>query len=243
MEYTQALAIPSYLCDIADRLHPWAAVRLCQEVSEYHTNELHIGFPDLLKQGKAWVLSRAYYEFRRRPAAFEKVQLSTWSRGNDGLFAFRDYEMRDEAGEVLICGTSYWPIIDMQSRRVVRLHDILAGFPQVERAASQKTVLGRLRAEDLAADAPALVVSVQYSMLDHTRHVNNAEYNKWIFDAVSSTGFDLDQPFSIELNYNLETKPQDSARVYLKQCGPSLASQIANSQGTAVVAQVNRMLP
>ena len=35
--FEQTLETPSYLCDRHDRLHPWAAVRLCQEVSEAHS--------------------------------------------------------------------------------------------------------------------------------------------------------------------------------------------------------------
>ena len=44
MIYKQQIDIPSYLCDIDDHLHTWAAVRLCQEVTEYHGNATGIGF-------------------------------------------------------------------------------------------------------------------------------------------------------------------------------------------------------
>ena len=42
--------IASYLCDRKDRLHPWAAVRMCQEVSEMHSQATGIGYEELLQQ-------------------------------------------------------------------------------------------------------------------------------------------------------------------------------------------------
>lgn len=238
--YTMEFAIPSYLCDVDDRLHPWAAVRLCQEVSEYHTNGLHIGFADLQRQGRAWVLTRARYEFRRRPSAFEAVRLSTWSRGNDGLYALRDYEMvAASTGEPLISGTSYWPIIDMQTRRVVRLHELLADFPHCERCATGRSGLERLRPASVDGQEPVMEVTARYSMVDHTRHVNNAEYNKWIVDALHATGVSLDSGFALELNYNRETPPGDRARVWVSALPEGgYAAQVGNSTGVAVVARV-----
>ena len=93
MIYKQEIEVPSYLCDVDDRLHVWAAVRLCQEVTEYHGNATGIGFHTLLAQNRAWVITHAYYNIYRLPMAFEKIMLNTWSRGNNGLIAYRDYRM------------------------------------------------------------------------------------------------------------------------------------------------------
>ena len=60
MIYKQDLQVPSYLCDVDDKLHVWAAVRLCQEVTEYHGNATGIGFKTLVAQNRAWVITHAY---------------------------------------------------------------------------------------------------------------------------------------------------------------------------------------
>ena len=136
---------PSYLCDRTDRLHPWAAVRLCQEVTEYHSNSLGVGFDNLVKQNRAWVIIRSYYEFLRRPLAYEKVMLNTWPRGNDGLFAFRDYRVLSEAGEILLNGTSYWTLIDFSNRRAMRLKDFINAYEAHDELATGREKLDRLR--------------------------------------------------------------------------------------------------
>ena len=127
MVYTLDQTVPSYLCDRQDRLHPWAAVRLCQEVTEYHGNSVGGGFAKLVEQNRAWVIVRSYYEFHRRPAAFDKVMLNTWPRKNTGLFAVRDYELCDDQGALMVSGTAYWAVINFQTRRVERFRDDMMG--------------------------------------------------------------------------------------------------------------------
>ena len=63
MFYTQQLITPNYLCDQHDNLAPWSVVRLFQEIAGLHSQTRSIGFSELIKQGRAWVICRAYYRF------------------------------------------------------------------------------------------------------------------------------------------------------------------------------------
>lgn len=239
MIYKQKLDTPSYLCDRHDRLHVWAAVRLCQEVSEYHSNSTGVGYEELLKQNRAWVIARAYYIIYRRPQAFEEVMLSTWSRGNDGLFAFRDYLMETEKGERLLAGTSYWPLIDFSTRRAVRLKDLLGNYPYHEIDATGHTKLDRLTLPQF--DEPDYRITASQSMIDHTQHVNNSEYVKLLFDALGESGFDIDLPFAIELNFQHETQLGDTLAVSHKQDNGATFIQISNSRGLSVAAKLTHI--
>lgn len=238
MVYTLDQTVPSYLCDRQDRLHPWAAVRLCQEVTEYHGNSVGGGFAKLVEQNRAWVIVRSYYEFHRRPAAFDKVMLNTWPRGNDGLFAFRDYRVVSPEGEVLLTGTSYWTLIDYANRRAVRLRDYINVYDITDEQATNRQKLDRIAMPPM--DTPDYVYELQarHSMIDHTGHVNNSEYIKWIFDALSHCGFDADMPFSLELNFQHETKPDDTAKIAVRLADGCYFAIVSNSVGTSVTACV-----
>ncbi|MBR1550214.1 MAG: hypothetical protein IJ634_06210 [Bacteroidales bacterium] len=236
--FEQTLDIPSYLCDRKDLLHPWAAVRLCQEVSEFHSKATGIGYEDMLKQNRIWIISRAYYIIYKRPAAFEKVMLSTWSRGNDGLFAFRDYRMVDAKGETLLAGTTYWPMIDFASRRPIRLKEALAGYEYRQEEATNHSVLDRLRLPDMSECDGRFELQAQFSLIDHAQHVNNSEYVKFAIDSIMQTGFDIDRPFSIEMNYQHETQPNDTLSVLRKQMDDATFVQISNSRGLSVIAKI-----
>ena len=238
MIYNQTIDTPSYLCDTDDRLHVWAAVRLCQEVTEYHGNSTGIGFKTLLAQNRAWVISRALYNFYRRPDAFEQIMLSTWARGNDGLFAFRDYRITSTEGETLLTGTSYWPLIDMNTRRAIRLGDVIEDYDIDNLEATEHSKLGKIALTQMNEADVVMRRSAVHSMLDHTQHVNNSEYIRLIFDCLNERGFDIDLPFSLELNYNHETKHGEELSVSLKQVDDSFFVHIRNPRGLSVSAKV-----
>ena len=79
-----------------------------------------------------------------------------------------------------------------------------------------------------------------YSMLDHTQHVNNSEYIRLIFDCLDECGFDTDKPFTLELNYNHETKLGETLSVSLKQMPDAAYVQIRNPRGLSVSARVSQ---
>lgn len=236
--FEQRLEVPSYLCDRKDRLHPWAAVRLCQEVSEFHSKATGIGYEELLQQNRIWIISRAYYIIYRRPEAFEKIMLSTWSRGNDGLFAFRDYRMTDEAGVTLLAGTTYWPMIDFQSRKPIRLKELIMDYDYRLEEATDHSVLERLKLPDMSQPDGRFEQIALHSLIDHAQHVNNSEYVRLVFDSMLQSDFDLDKPFSFEINYQHETQPNDTLSVLRKQDNGATFVQILNSRGLSVAAKI-----
>lgn len=238
MIYSQHIAIPSYLCDIDDRLHTWAAVRVCQEVTEHHGNATGIGFYKLLERNHAWVITRSLYNIYRLPNAFEEVDLSTWSRGNNGLIAMRDYRMLATSGEQLLTGTSYWAMIDMSSRRVVRLTDEIVGYENHDILATDHPTLDKIKLPDMSAHEPALLTPASFAMLDHTRHVNNSEYIKLIFDVLYKQGFDTHQPFSLELNFNLETRLDEMLTIHHLKQDDTHYLQVDNPRALSVSARV-----
>ena len=143
MVYSFTQDTPSYLCDRSDKLHAWAAVRLCQEISEYHSNSTGIGI-QLMEQNLAWVIVRSYYEIHRRAVSFEKITLNTWSRGSDGLFASRDDRIVNQSCETLLTGTSYWTLIDFNQRRAVLLKDAMRHYEYHDEFATSHQSLSKL---------------------------------------------------------------------------------------------------
>ena len=233
------LELPSYLCDRNDRLYVWAAMRLFQEVVEHHSIANGLGYKEMLEQNRIWILSRAYYMICRLPRLGEKIMLSTWARGADGLFAIRDYEMTSAEGQTLLAGTAYWPLMDYAAHKPVRLNGILDNFAFNTVQATDRATLNRLRLPDMSQPDGHMEQPVRFAMIDHAQHVNNAEYIKLIFDCLMQSDFDLDRPFSLELNYNHETQPGDKLSLLRKHTDGTDWFQISNSQGLSVTAKVS----
>lgn len=237
MYYTLPYTIPNFICDNHDTLTAWGCARLLQQAADNHTKLFGIGFQQLQEQHKAWVLCRTYYDVRRLPMDYEEVTVRTWSRGTDGLYAWRDFEMTDSQGTVIVAGATSWVVIDTNARHVVRLGEIVKGFESHPDMATDRDKLGRIRFPK--REEGELVVEhqqVKYSMLDHTQHVNNAEYIKWIFDNLPE-GTTQSAPFKLDVEYLQETRPDDEVSIH-RLCQPdgTLLFRISNPRTTAVVA-------
>lgn len=237
MYYTLPYTIPNFICDNHDTLTAWGCARLLQQAADNHTKLFGIGFQQLQEQHKAWVLCRTYYDVRRLPMDYEEVTVRTWSRGTDGLYAWRDFEMTDSQGVVIVAGATSWVVIDTNARHVVRLGEIVKGFESHPDMATDRDKLGRIRFPK--GEEGELVVEhqqVKYSMLDHTQHVNNAEYIKWIFDNLPE-GTTQSAPFKLDVEYLQETRPDDEVSIH-RLCQPdgTLLFKISNPRTTAVVA-------
>lgn len=241
MIFTEDFTLSTLICDEDDRLTLWGLARLFQDVAGDHSDTMGVGFNGLKPQHKAWVLTHVYYNIIRFPSAGERLTLKTWPKPDNGLIAPRDYQLIDSQGIICATSASNWVILDMDSRRVCRLRDIIKVFDMEQIDATKYSKLEKLV---MPADMePLKHIDIPYSALDHTRHVNNAEYMKWICDAIPeickprSTGRREISEF--EINYLKETKYSDTETIlYQKKIDDYTFFQLTNSFGISVNAKV-----
>ena len=240
MYYTDTITIPNYICDQYDHISLWGLARLFQESAGHHAETAGMGFRQLIDRGKAWVLCRMYYVIDRMPKESETVTVRTWSRGTDGLFAFRDFQLIDSQGVAATC-SSYWVIIDFDTRRAVRIRDYWAAISTHPDCATDREQLDRLRIPKNAEENLVAQFPVKPSMLDHTFHVNNAEYIKWIMDNLPA-GAPHNAPYRFSIEFLNETQPDESVSVYrcnaISQDDRNTYFKVCNNHSTAVVASL-----
>ena len=241
MIFTEDFTLSTLICDEDDRLTLWGLARLFQDIAGDHSDSIGVGFNGLKPYHKAWVLTHVYYNVLRFPTAGEKLTLKTWPKLDNGLIAPRDYQLIDVEGKICATSASNWVILDMDSRRVCRLRDIIKSFEMEQLDATKYSKLEKIQ---MPADMNSLKhIDVPYSALDHTRHVNNVEYLKWICDSIPeickprSTGRPEISEF--EINYLKETKYGDPETMMLyNKIDETYFYQIKNSTGISVNAKV-----
>jgi len=244
MFFTEDFVLSTLICDQDDRLTLWGLARLFQDVAGDQSDMLGVGFNGLKPQHKAWVLTHVYYNILRMPAAGERLTLKTWAKQDNGLIAPRDYQLIDSEGEVCAASSSNWVIIDMDKRRVCRLNEIITKYEKENVHSTKYEKLDKIVMPSEFAERKHF--DVPYSSLDHTRHVNNAEYIKWICDNIpeiccSRLSDNYRKEIAeFEINYLKETKFGDPEVFICKNdsSAEKMYFQITNSDGIAVNASV-----
>jgi medium-chain acyl-[acyl-carrier-protein] hydrolase len=217
--WTEPLRICSYDVDFTRRATLTSLSRYFLEAAWNHAEAMGVGFEYMRRQGKGWVLSRLLCEVREYPVWRSQVTLRTWPRATEALFAMRDFEMVNGAGNRLAAGSSAWLVLDATTRRPQRLQKLLPHLTGLK----HKAALGRdpaklPKAETWTHGSSAVV---RYTDIDVNRHVNSSRYVSWILDTYPSSYHSDHAVRVLEINYLGETLEGESLSVRTQQMGPS----------------------
>jgi len=215
-------SIASYEADLTGKLSLFALFNRFQELAGIHAEYLQVGYNALLALNLAWVLSRIEVQMLALPAWGDTVQLATWPKGIDRLFAMRDFSLTNEKGETLVLATSAWLLVDIGKSRPQRIESLPIDlrFPGAQHAIQE--IPDKIQVPEGLERVFERRVSL--SDIDANRHVNNAQYAKWIGDCFSESQFRNRRMTSVQINYLEETLLGDTIGL-MKTPGDDLASE------------------
>ena len=199
--------------DRSDRLTLWAIFNFFQEASISHAADLGVGRDVFKSTGKAWILSRLSLVIDRRPGHGETIQIGTWPRKWDRLFALRDYEILDESGNAAVRGRGGWLILDIEKRKPLRVQPFLDSLPANEginalpEAGTSQCPPGL---EQRSLLTKKMERAALYSDIDYYGHVNNARYIQWIQDATDMELLTNTGRARLDINYLSEVMPGET---------------------------------
>ena len=222
--------------DRSDRLTLTGIFNFFQEAAISHAEDLGVGREALARNGHAWVLSRFSLFVERRPSYRESIEISSWPRGWEKLFALRDYVIKDRHDKTLIRGRSAWLVLDIEKRRPLRVQPIVEPMPHndgLDAFSSNPAELAPRAKLEKVSERRAL-----YSDIDFYGHVNNARYIQWIQDVTDIDILTKASQVRLDINYLSEVKPGETVELwtsiieesrhgekadYPLQCGPAFA--------------------
>ena len=151
-----------------------AIINYFQDCSTFQSEDLGVGIDYLKEKQQGWILSSWQIIVNRYPGMGEKIDISTWATGCEGLYGTRNFRMRDEKKETVAYANSIWVFMDMKKGRPVKPDaDDIAKYgldePLEMEYASRKITLPK-ETEELAA------FPVRKYHIDTNEHVNNCQY-------------------------------------------------------------------
>jgi len=180
--WTDQYQVSWYDTDIYKKASLAAICNYLQETAWHHADHLDFGLRKGNEFEYIWALVRLLVKIEKFPAWTETIQVKTWHRGTEGLFAMRDFEILDSAGSRIGCATSQWFILDPVSRR-----------PQ--QAVVDREIMQLTRHEPVMKELPEKVQingpveflsteKARFAEIDMYMHVNNTRYVEWVLNAI-----------------------------------------------------------
>ena len=168
-------------CDMFARLRPGGLVSFLIVAATRSADELGFGYEFLSRHHLYWVLSRMTIEICRPLLWGDKAVVITWPKDVDGLLYLRDFEVKDQNGEMVARATSGWLAMDMDSKRPRKVEDKFSYmFDQMKDKST-------------------------WFDFDLNKHVTSSRYIDWMVDNLPTDVLINRYPVSLSVNYLKET--------------------------------------
>lgn len=215
LQRTDDYYIHSYETDFTTRLRFSCLNRYMQESAWKNAEQLGFGFSDLIRKNFAWVLTRMLISVEKLPGWNETIRIATWPSGQEGLFAFRDFQIFDQKERELGRATSSWCVIDLTTRKPVALQSAFEnGLAELDK----RLFPGRPpKIVALKRTDSEWRTVVGYQDLDVNKHVTNSRYIDWIFETFELGIFRERRLHSLAINFLTEALYQHEIVVKSEQ--------------------------
>jgi acyl-ACP thioesterase len=229
-KYQEKLTIKSYQTNQYGKASIASLFHIMLEAAWAHAQIMDWGYDDLKNHNLFWVLSRFYLQVEKYPAWQDELTLNTWSAGTDGMYAYREYIVENNLGEVILKASSAWLILDMDSRKIFRLSDYKATFPKridSNACRNPKRIKPDAHSENLN------YYPVLFSELDINKHFNSVKYVERVLDDFGIDFLNENEPAELEVNYLKEAVAGDQIAVTRTQlsANESLNCLVRESDG------------
>ncbi len=199
--YEESFQIRSSEVDPNRKVKLQALCDLMQEVAGKHARELNFDISELQKNNMTWVLHRFNVKMDRYPEWRDSITIKTWPSSGDALRAYRDFKIFDEKGSELGRALSYWVLLNVETRRPVRMPEEVLKMAPADIDHLLPIRKNRISIPETVEQS--IVFRVRKSDLDLNNHVNNVRYIDWALELLPSgrTVDELDIEFRSESTY------------------------------------------
>ena len=119
----------------------------------------------------------------KRPRWDTELTIKTWARRFEKVSSWRDFEVYDDEGDLVLIGTTEWVLIDAKKQSIARITEKMQEeYGIVQKSAFEEEVSGKMKVDE------NLKKIYEYTAkkrdIDSNHHVNNVNYLELAYDAL-----------------------------------------------------------
>lgn len=199
--------VRSYEMDREARASFQAISNYLMEAAANHAYQLKLSVAHLKERYLTWVLSRLHIRIDQYPLWQEKIWIETWPSKLEELYALRDFRIINNKDKVIGVATSSWMLIDIRTRRPIRMPDFMDGYANEEKGRALIDPFDKLPA--LQKIDYEKQFNVRLSDLDINQHVNFINYIEWAIETVPENVWKAYQLGYMQISFRAESNYGD----------------------------------
>ena len=213
MKWEEKYKVKFHECNSNEILGASSTFKYIQEAAMCQLNTQKPTYNELLKQGKAYILSAIRVEMYYPVFAYEDITVRSWACPSKGVSFVRSYEMERD-GEIVCEAVSSWALVSVKDKKLIRVDDVdTSGYYTDEAIKTEHPV--RIRIPSALPMTLMGEYTVKYSDIDINGHVNNTNYADILCDFIP----DIEQLRikSVGMNFVSDTAKDDEIKIYMSK--------------------------
>ena len=151
-------------------------LRHLEDVAGMHSEIAGSGYTDIERTRKTWVLLAWKVEVKKRPLMNDTLKVKTWSRCIEKIYAYRDFEVRNQYDELVAIASSKWLYIDIDIGKFIKIpEDVILSYKQEPLQVFEEKDLGKLK-EPNTKVINKIDFKITRNMIDVNMHLHNTYY-------------------------------------------------------------------
>lgn len=150
-----------------------AILNIFEDIAGMHATEVGEG---LKESDTTWLLTGYKVNILKNPEYGEKIDVSTWGTEIKSITASREFEIRNQSGELLIAGLSNWVHINLKTKKIEKVSKELADAYKIE---PSRTNFNELKLKKISEPQSYLyekTYKIDWNWIDANNHMNNIYY-------------------------------------------------------------------
>lgn len=204
------------VCDISSKnaLTNYGILRMMQESACMHSDTLGISINYMDTVPYTWLLINWQLEVYSRPRWKSKLHVKTWPSRQDKLYAYRDYELTDENGNIVAKASSKWIFININTHSIEKMSDDIAKLYKPENITVFDNDIEKLK-EPKEQDKISFY-KISKRDVDTNNHANNLSYIQIAYECLPDDVYES-EPDKMTVLYKKECRlGDDVACIYTK---------------------------
>lgn len=193
-----------------------ALLSYLEDAGGVHSNLAGYGLKDIPKVKRSWVLLNWQIEIFQRPTYGEKITIKTWSRGIEKLYAYRDFEILNEAKEKIGIATSKWVLLDTENLKITKPgSEVEKAYTVENKSVFEEPSLGKMVEPETFDGCTNFYVN--RSLIDVNNHLHNIYFMDIANEVLPMDVYKNAQFNQIGMMCKKEIKLGDTVKVFYRK--------------------------
>ncbi|MFR2534593.1 MAG: acyl-[acyl-carrier-protein] thioesterase [Clostridia bacterium] len=178
-----------------------------EDIGGLHSDEVGYGLKNIEQTHLTWILLHWKMQVLKRVKYGEKIMIKTWSRYSQKFYSYRDYEMYNESGELVVIATSKWALIHIDKGLTKIDEELINQYKPDSKSVFHTLEVEKIKEPSTFSNRYACTVLRSYIDVNH--HMHNLCYLDLAYEALPEAVY-LHTNFSyVEIMYKKEAKLGD----------------------------------